>query len=199
MLDDLTDLHEFHEKKTMRNQSQTPDGKSAAHGEPTAAPGVDVEAREWVSPGVSLRKRWLTGVGVALVALLFFWLAIHEGASALVSTLIGVVFIAGFIGYLWVAAPTPFVLRLDAQGITRTERNGEPVAIPWDQIARVKEEVFKSGVTVSLSVYKRVGARGVHRAFIIYRDDIPHFSEFASAFAAALRAETPWLRETVHE
>jgi len=160
---------------------------------------IPTEAREWASPGVSARKRWLTGVGVALAAVLFFWLALHEGATMLVSTLIGVVFIGGFIGYLRVVAPTPYTLRLDSVGVTRADRGAEPIEIAWENIAKVKEEVFRSGVSVSVTVYKKVGARGLHRAYVVYRDDIPHFDDFAAAFEAALPDTTPWLRETVHE
>ena len=58
------------------------------------------DAREWVCPGVSVRKRWLTGIGVAMASAVFFFIALWEGASMLVSTLIGIVFIGGFIGYL---------------------------------------------------------------------------------------------------
>ena len=160
---------------------------------------IPTEVREWISPGVSLRKRWLTGIGVALAAVVFFWLALHEGATMLVSTFIGIVFIGGFVGYLRVVAPTPYTLRLDGHGVTRTERGAEPTEIAWENIARVKEEVFRSGVSVSVTVYKKVGARGLHRAYVVYRDDIPHFDDFAAAFEAALPDEAPWRRETIHE
>lgn len=162
-------------------------------------PRAPVTPREWVSPGVSARKRILTGFGVALVAILFFFIAIHEGASALVSTIIGVIFIGGFVGYLRIVAPTPFTLRLDERGVTRTDRGAEPQLITWGAVARVKEEVFKSGVAVSVTVYKRVGAKGLHRAWVVYRDDIPQFDAFVEAFSAALPLDRPWTRETVHE
>jgi hypothetical protein len=165
---------------------------------PEAGPRAPVAPREWVSPGVSVRKRILTGMGVTLVAILFFFIALHEGAPALVSTIIGVIFIGGFIGYLQVVAPTPFTLRLDERGVTRTDRDAEPQLITWGNIVRVKEEVFKSGVTVSVAVYKRVGARGLHRAWVIYRDDIPQFDAFVEALSAALPLDRPWARETVH-
>jgi len=174
-----------------------------AAGTPEAAadsgPRAPVTPREWVSPGVSLRKRIITGIGVALVAALFFFITLHEGASALVSTIIGVIFIAGFVGYLRVVSPAPFTLRLDERGITRTDRDAEPQLITWGAVARVKEEVFKSGVSVSVTVYKRVGARGLHRAWVVYRDDIPQFDAFIEAFAAALPLDRPWTRETIHE
>jgi hypothetical protein len=159
---------------------------------------VPTEAREWISPGVSARKRWLTGIGVALAAVVFFWLALHEGANMLVSTLIGVIFIGGFIGYLRVVAPTPYTLQLDAHGVTRADRGAEPIEIAWENIAKVKEEVFRSGVSVSVTVYKKVGARGLHRAYVVYRDDIPQFDAFVEALSAALPLDRPWARETVH-
>ena len=47
--------------------------------------------------------------------------------------------------------------------------------IPWTGIAKVKEEVFKNGTSVSITVYKRVGERGLHRSWVVYRDDLPGF------------------------
>ena len=166
---------------------------------PDVGPRAPVTPREWVSPGVSMRKRIITGIGVALVAALFIFIALSEGATALVSTIIGIIFIGGFVGYLRVVSPMPFALRLDERGVTRTERGAEPLLITWGGVARVKEELFKSGVSVSVTVYKRVGARGLHRAWVVYRDDIPDFDAFVEAFSAALPLDRPWTRETVHE
>ncbi len=157
------------------------------------------DAREWVSPGVSLRKRWLTGIGVALASAVFFFIAHAEGATMLVSTLIGIVFIGGFIGYLRVIAPAPFTIRLDAEGVTRSDRGGEPQTIVWANVAKIKEEVFPNGKPVSIAVFKRVGERGLHRAWVVYGDDIPHFADFVATLRAGLPESTPWLRETVHE
>jgi len=171
----------------------------AAGREAAADASGGAEAREWVGPGVSLRKKLLTGLGVALVAALFLFIAWYENAGMLASTLIGLVFIGCFVWYLRIVAPTPFTLRLDAAGIARTERGGEPRAIPWTGVARVKEEVFKSGTPVSLAVYKRVGERNVARAFVVYRDDVPCFDALLAAVRAALPEGTPWQRETVHE
>ncbi len=153
----------------------------------------------WISPGVSPRKRLLTALAILGAAALFVLIAAHEGASMWVSTLIGVVFIGCFIWYLRIVAPTPFTLRLDTNGIARAEPNGAPVAIPWTELARVKEEVFKSGTPISLSFYKRAGERGVFRAFVVYRDDVPRFDALLSAVRAALPEGARWQRETVHE
>jgi hypothetical protein len=153
----------------------------------------------WTSPGVSGRKRVLTGLGIALAAAVFLLIARSEGATMLVSTLIGVLFIGCFVWYLRIVAPTPVTIVLDERGITRTERGGEPALIPWDGVAKVKEELFKNGTSVSLTVYKRVGERGLHRAWVVYRDDIPRFDSLAEALRARLPASSPWLRERVHE
>jgi hypothetical protein len=191
MMEDLDESY-AHATAEATSANATPEGAEVG-------PRATVTPREWVSPGVSGRKRILTGLGVALVAILFFFIAVHEGASALVSTIIGVIFIGGFVGYLRVVAPTPFTLRLDERGVTRTDRDVEPLLITWGSVARVKEEVFKSGVAVSVTVYKRVGAKGLHRAWVVYRDDIPQFDAFVEAFSAALPLDRPWTRETIHE
>jgi len=157
------------------------------------------EVKEWVSPGVSPGKRWLTGGGITLTTAIFVFIAAREGAAMWVSTLIGLIFIGCFIWYLRIVAPMPFTLQLDATNITRTEHGGEPTTIPWTGLARVKEEAFANGKPVSLAVYKRVGERGVHRAFVVYRDDIPRFDAFLAAVRAALPEGVPYQRETVHE
>jgi hypothetical protein len=155
--------------------------------------------REWVSPGVGVRKRWLTGVGVMAAAIIFFIIALTQGASMLVSTIIGIVFIGCFVWYLRIVAPEPFTIRLDDEGVTRVDKGGEPATISWEAIAKVKEEQFKNGTSVSLTVYKRVGERGLHRAWVVYRDDLPGFDELAGALRVVLPEGTPWIRETVHE
>jgi hypothetical protein len=154
---------------------------------------------EWVCPGVSARKRWITGIGVVLASMLFFFIARVEGGTMLVSTLIGIVFIGGFIGYLRVVAPRAFIIRLDAEGVTRTDKGQEPLTITWGNVAKIKEEDFPNGKPVSIAVFKRVGERGLHRAWVVYGDDIPRFVEFIAALRAGLPESTPWLRETVHE
>ncbi len=160
---------------------------------PSADPHV------WRSPGVSLRKRILTGLGVAAASAVFFGIARAEGATMLVSSILGVIFIGGFIWYLVAAAPRPFTITLDDQHLTRQDAGAEPVVIPWSGIARVKEEYFPNGKTCSVMVYKRVGEKGVHRAWVVYGDDIPDFEALVAALRASLPEGTPWMRETVHE
>lgn len=186
----------------MEDLDDTPLPTLATDPTPPAAssgPRTPLAMREWISPGVSLRKRIVTGLGVALVAGLFVLIALYEQTSMLVSTIIGAIFILGFIGYLRVVAPTPYTLRLDDRGVTRTDRGSEPQVIPWGVVVKVKEEQFKSGVSISVTVYKRVGERGLHRAWVVYRDDIPDFDSFIRALSSALPESALWLRETVHE
>lgn len=170
-----------------------------AHLAPQATPASTSASRQWVSPGISPRKRLLTGLGVLLASVIFFTIALSEGASMLVSTLIGIVFIGGFVGYLRVIAPTPFTISLDDAGITRQEHGAEPLNIPWEQVAKIKQEMFPNGKPVSIAVFKRVGERGLHRAWVLYGDDVPDFAGLIAAVRAALPEDVPWLAETVHE
>lgn len=181
-----------------------PANPAAVPGERSASAGGDTrsaagDAQIWVSPGVGPRKRLLTGLGIALAAAVFILIAVYQGGPIWVSTLIGIVFIGCFVWYLRIVAPTPYTLALDGAGMTRQERGGEPVTIPWTGLARVKEEAFANGTPISLAVYKRVGERGVHRAFVVYRDDIPRFDTFLATVRAALPEGVPYQRETVHE
>jgi hypothetical protein len=155
--------------------------------------------RAWHSPGISVRKRILTGLGVLAATVLFFWIAISEGAPSLVSTVIGIIFIGGFVWYLRAVAPAPFTITVEEERLIRAEAGAEPVVIPWTGVARVKEEVFPNGKPCSIAIYKRVGERGVHRAWVVYGDDVPDFAGMVAAVRAGLPAETPWMRETVHE
>jgi hypothetical protein len=188
------------------NQPTSQTNPTGATGEPEpaaplapVAPATASSARVWVCPGVPYHRRVLTGIGVVGAAALFFLLALWQGASMLVSTLIGIVFIGGFVGYLVVVAPVPFTLTVDAAGLVRAERGSAPTPIPWPNVAKIKEERFKSGKAVSLTVYKRVGERGLHRSFVVYRDDIPDFDGFRAALRAGVPDERPWLVERVHE
>jgi hypothetical protein len=178
-------------------------------------PDSATTARVWVCRGIPLGRQVVSALAVFAAAALFFGLARWQGATMLVSSIIGTVFIAGFIGYLQVIAPTPFTITLDAEGITRAEQSrraattqrgaasrssGEPIQIPWAQVAKVKEERFKSGKSVSLTVYKRVGERGLHRAFVIYRDDVGDFDGLLGALRTGMpRLLHGWWRRCTSE
>ena len=162
-------------------------------------PEVPDRQLEWNSPGVSVRKRWLTGLGVALATAVFIYIALAQGASMVVSTVIGIAFIGCFVWYLLAVAPTPFNITIDNSNLTRTERGAPPVVIPWAGVAKVKEELFKNGTSVSLTVYKRVGERGLHRSWVVYRDDLPGFDSLVAAMRDRIPPDSPWFREQVHD
>jgi hypothetical protein len=164
----------------------------------SGASEIPSDQLEWMSPGVSIRKRWLTGIGVALATVVFFVIALSQGASMVVSTAIGVVFIGCFVWYLLSVAPTPFRITIDDDKMSRIERSGEPLIIPWTAVAKVKEEFFKNGTSVSITVYKRVGERGLHRSWVVYRDDLPGFDALVGAMQARMPEDRPWYREKVH-
>jgi hypothetical protein len=155
--------------------------------------------REWRSPGVGIRKRLLTGLGVVVAAAVFIIIALSQGASMAVSTGIGIVFIGGFVWYLVTVAPTPFDIIIDSENLIRVERGRDPVVIPWTGVAKVKEELFKNGTSVSVTVYKRVGERGLHRSWVVYRDDLPDFAALVAAMRKHVPESSPWHREYVHD
>jgi hypothetical protein len=117
----------------------------------------------------------------------------------LVSTVIGVVFIGWFVWYLVTVAPTPFSITIDNDSLIRAERGKEPVVIPWAGVAKVKEELFKNGTSVSVTVYKRVGERGLHRSWVVYRDDLPDFTTLVAAMREHMPEGRPWHSEYVHD
>ncbi len=150
------------------------------------------------SPGLTPARRYGTAImlfalGVFAVGLVFF-----EGGSLIVSAVLGVLLIAGFIWYLHMIAPAPFILRLTPEGLERQEQGREPLLIPWDKMARVKEEQFTNGKVISVMVYAR-SHHSVYRALALYRDDLPEFDEFRRALKVSTLPETPWRLETVHE
>jgi hypothetical protein len=155
--------------------------------------------REFPSPGLTPGRRYGTAIMLFVLGLFVIGVVWYEGRSALVSAIMGLLLIAGFIWYLRMIAPAPFTLKLTPEGLIREEAGQEALMIPWERFARVKEEEFPNHKIISVTVYKKVGARGVHRALVLYRDDLPRFDEFRKALKDAIPSETPWHLETVHE
>lgn len=122
----------------------------------------------------------------------------YQGGSVIVSAVLGALLIAGFVWYLRLIAPTPFTLSLTAEGLVRQDEGSEPLVIPWDGIARVKEEQFPNGKIIGLMVYAR-SKSSVYRALVLWRDDLPQFDAFRQALKASALPETRWQLETVHE
>ncbi len=163
-----------------------------------ADPSATVE-KTFASPGVPRERVIGTGIFLAILGGFTVMVAAIQGASVFISTIIGAAFILGFIGYLRVIAPQPFRVQFGADSLNYQEGGGDETAIPWDKVVRVKEERFPNGLPISVAVYKRVGERGVHRAFLIWRDDLPGFEMFVNTLRERVLPETRWNIETVHE
>src|SRR5712692_8214334 len=108
-----------------------------------------------VGPGLSPFKRIVTVLGVIGVTALVLWIFIHQGASAVGSTIAAIIFIFGFIIYLRIVAPVPFTIELGPQALVKRSRNGEVIEVPWDSLTRVKEEFFPNGKRISLTFYRK--------------------------------------------
>ncbi len=116
-----------------------------------------------------------------------------------VSTIIGVLFILGFIFYLRIVAPAPFVITITPESLRYQEQGMDRQDITWHNVVKVKEERFPNGLPISLAIYKRVGERGLHRAFLVWRDDLPDIEALIAALHEHVPAATRWNIETVHE
>lgn len=160
--------------------------------------GDRVITREFSSPGLTPARRYGTAIMLFLLGVFIIGVVFYSGGPLIVSAVLGFLLMAGFIWYLRMIAPAPFTLRLTSEGLVRQEQSGEPLVIPWDAIARVKEEQFSNGKIIGVMIYAR-STRSVYRALVLYRDDLPHFDEFRQALKASTLPETPWRLETVHE
>src|SRR6266566_6478604 len=109
----------------------------------------------FVGPGLSPFKRIMTVIGVLVVTALVLWIAIHEGLSAVGSTITAIIFIFGFVIYLRIIAPVPFTIELEPETLVKRSRNGEVIELRWEQITRIKEEFFPNGKRISITVYRK--------------------------------------------
>lgn len=167
---------------------------------PATAPTVSAAAPVlFTSPGVTQGRKLGTGVFLGVLGAFTVFVAAEQGASVVVSTIIGLAFIAGFVAYLRIVAPPPFQVALDADALRYEEQGMTNVVIPWPHVVKVKEERFPNGLAISLTVYKRVGEKGLHRAFLVWRDDLPAFDQLVAALRARVPPATRWNIETVHE
>src|SRR5947209_16449706 len=95
---------------------------SAAHGQ------------VFVGPGLSPFKRIMTMIGVVGVTVLVLWIAIHQGASAIGSTIVAVLFILGFVIYLHIVAPVPFPIERKPEALINRNPTGEATEDRWEQM-----------------------------------------------------------------
>ena len=159
----------------------------------------------FIGPGLSPFKRIVTIVGLIGVVALVLWIAVyqhdaHNDASVIGSTIAAVLFIGGFVYYLTLIAPVPFTITLSSQGLNKTNKRGETIALPWDEVTRVKEEFFHSGKRIGITVYRKVTQPGQKaKAWAVYRDDVTDLDGLANALKQAIPETCDWHSETVHE
>lgn len=158
------------------------------------------QGQVFIGPGLSPFKRIVTTVGVIGVTALVLWIAIHQGASALSSTIAAIVFIFGFIIYLRIVAPVPFTIALEPETLVKKSRNGEIIEVRWEDMTRIKEEFFPNGKRISVTIYRKVTEpQQKAKLWAVYRDDVTDLDGLAAALKNALPPTCQWQSETVHE
>ena len=158
------------------------------------------QGQVFVGPGLSPFKRIMTIIGVLGVTVLVLWIAIHQGASAVGSTIAAIVFILGFIIYLRIIAPVPFTIEFAPEALIKRSRNGEVIEVRWDKMTRVKEEFFPNGKRIGIIVYRNPETmQEKTKAWAVYRDDVGDIDALAAALKQALPETAQWQSETVHE
>ncbi len=169
---------------------------SVAHGH-----GQEQEQGQvFVGPGLSPFKRVVTILGVVGIIALVLWIAIHQGASAVASTIIAILFILGFVYYLRLVAPVPFTIALEPLALVKRSRSGEVIEIPWEDLTRIKEEFFPNGKRIGIIAYRKPRTpEQKAKAWAVYRDDVTDIDALAEALKQAIPATCEWHSETVHE
>ncbi len=164
------------------------------------ASSTAAEGQIFIGPGVSRFKQIVTLSGVFAITALVLWIAIHQGASAIGSTISAIVFIIGFVLYLRIVAPIPFTINIEPQALIKRSRDGEEIALPWSEVTRIKEEFFPNGKRISITVYRKVtDPEQKAKAWAVYRDDVTDLDGLAEALKQAIPETCQWQSETVHE
>lgn len=164
------------------------------------ASSAAAEGQIFIGPGVSRFKQIVTIVGVLGLTALVLWIALHQGASAVGSTIAAILFILGFVLYLRIVAPVPFTITIEPQTLIKRSRDGEEIVLPWSELTRVKEEFFPNGKRISITVYRKVtDSKQKAKAWAVYRDDVTNLDGLAEALKQAIPETCQWQSETVHE
>jgi hypothetical protein len=154
----------------------------------------------FIGPGIRPAKLILTVVGVLGIVVIVLLIAMREGASAIGSTIVGLLFVAGFVIYLRIVAPIPFTITLEPEALVKRSRNGEVVEVRWEDLTRIKEEFFPNGKRISITVYRKTTSpQQKAKAWAVYRDDVTDIDALAQALKEAITETCAWESETVHE
>lgn len=169
------------------------------------ASSTAAQEQVFIGPGLSRFKLIVTIIGLFFSVGIVLWIALHQAqqgavTSAVGSTIAAILFIAGFIYYLRIIAPIPFTITLGAEALVKRNRNGEVIAVRWEDLTRVKEEFFPNGKRIGITAYQRVDSPAQKpKAWAVYRDDITDLDGLANALKQAIPATCDWQSETVHE
>ena len=158
------------------------------------------QGQVFIGPGLSTFKRVVTYFGILCVTALALWIAIHEGISAVGSTIVAVLFILGFVIYLRLIAPVPFTIALEPEALVKRSRNGEVIEVRWEELTRIKEEFFPNGKRIGITAYRKPATpQQKPKAWAVYRDDVTDIDSLAEALKKAIPATCEWKSETVHD
>jgi hypothetical protein len=170
------------------------------YGEFLMASSPTTQGQIFIGPGLSLFKKIVTLIGLIGVTALVLWIAIHQGVSAVGSTIAAILFITGFVIYLRIVAPVPFTIELGSTGLIKRSGNGEIIAINWEDLTRIKEEFFPNGKRIGVTAYRKVTSpQQKAKAWSVYRDDVTDIDGLAGALKQAIPESCTWESETVHE
>lgn len=154
----------------------------------------------FIGPGLSPFKRLGTIFGVIVITILVLWIAIHQGASSIGSTIAAIALIVGFVLYLRIIAPVPFTIELGPEALLKRSKNGEVIEVRWEKLTKVKEEFFPNGKRIGLTVYRQPGSpQEKAKAWAVYRDDVTDLDGLAEHLKQAIPETCQWQSETVHE
>jgi hypothetical protein len=154
----------------------------------------------FIGPGLSFFKKIVTLLGLVGITALVLWIAIHQGVSAVGSTIAAILLITGFVLYLRIIAPVPFTIELQPVALIKRSGNGEVISIAWQDLTRVKEEFFPNGKRISVVAYRKVTAPDQKaKVWAVYRDDVTDIDGLADALKQTIPETCVWESQTVHE
>src|SRR5712664_3673800 len=123
------------------------------------ASSATAQPEVFIGPGLSSFKRVVTIIGVVFLFAVVLWIAVaqgvFQGGSAVISTIVAVLLILGFIYYLRLIAPVPFTIHLEAEALVKRSKNGEVVEIRWENLTCIKEEFFHNGKRIGVTAFRK--------------------------------------------
>jgi hypothetical protein len=164
------------------------------------ASSTTAQGQIFVGPGLSPFKRTVTILGVLGLTALVLWIAIHQGISAIASTIAALLLITGFVIYLRLIAPIPFTIALEQEALVKSNKKGEVIEIRWEDLTRIREEFFPNGKRIGIIAYRKpTTPEQKAKAWAVYRDDVTDIDGLAEALKQVIPETCQWVSETVHD